>query len=64
MSPADSAPLSASSPEAKAPPAAFGTGFVLDAWYFVALSRDVAPASLKRHAAFYRATLLEDVIPF
>ena len=49
MSPADSAPLSASSPEAKAPPAAFGTGFVLDAWYFVALSRAVAPASLKRH---------------
>ena len=49
MSPADSAPLSARSPEAKAPPAAFGTGFVLDAWYFVALSRDVAPASLKRH---------------
>lgn len=49
MSPADSAPLSAKSPEAKAPPAAFGTGFVLDAWYFVALSRDVAPASLKRH---------------
>ncbi|HVL43182.1 MAG TPA: Rieske 2Fe-2S domain-containing protein, partial [Brevundimonas sp.] len=49
MSPADSAPLSANSPEAKAPPTAFGKGFVLDAWYFVALSRDVAPASLKRH---------------
>jgi len=49
MSPADSAPSSAKSPEAKAPPTAFGTGFVLDAWYFVALSRDVAPASLKRH---------------
>jgi phenylpropionate dioxygenase-like ring-hydroxylating dioxygenase large terminal subunit len=32
-----------------APPAAFGKGFVLDAWYFVALSRDVKPASLKRH---------------
>lgn len=29
--------------------AAFGKGFVLDAWYFVALSRDVAPAALKRH---------------
>lgn len=49
MSPADSAPVSTKSPEAKAPPAAFGKGFVLDAWYFVALSRDVAPASLKRH---------------
>lgn len=29
--------------------AAFGKGFLLDAWYFVALSRDVAPAALKRH---------------
>ncbi|AQR60703.1 2Fe-2S ferredoxin [Brevundimonas sp. LM2] len=47
--PADSAPLPSSAPEAKAPPAAFGKGFVLDTWYFVALSRDVAVASLKRH---------------
>jgi len=47
MPPADSAPIQ--SPEAKAPPAAFGKGFVLDTWYFVALSRDVAVASLKRH---------------
>eukprot|EP01035_Chromulina_nebulosa_P009362 gene9362-12650_t len=37
------------SPEAKAPPAAFGKGFVLDTWYFAALSRDVAEASLKRY---------------
>ncbi len=36
-------------PTAKAPPAAFGKGFVLDAWYFIALSRDVKPDSLKRH---------------
>ena len=49
MTPADSAPVSAKSPEAKAPPTSFGKGFVLDAWYFVALSRDVARASLKRH---------------
>ena len=34
---------------AKAPPPAFGTGYVRDAWYFVALSRDVAPAALARH---------------
>ncbi len=49
MSPADSAPASRSAPEAKAPPTAFGQGFVLDTWYFVALSRDVTPGSLKRH---------------
>jgi len=41
-------------PEAKAPPTAFGPakfgrGFVTDAWYFIALGRDVAPASLKRY---------------
>src|SRR5215217_6498106 len=36
-------------PEAKAPPTAFGKGFVLDAWYFVALARDVKPESLKRY---------------
>jgi len=45
---ADSAAVPVS-PEAKAPPAAFGKGFVLDAWYFVALSRDVKSASLKRY---------------
>lgn len=49
MTLADPAPASPKSPEAKAPPTAFGKGFVLDAWYFVALSRDVAPASLKRY---------------
>ena len=27
----------------------FGKGFVTDAWYFVALGRDVAAASLKRY---------------
>lgn len=42
------------SPKAPAAPARtgpgpFGKGFVTDAWYFVALARDVAPASLKRH---------------
>ncbi len=46
MNPAESP---AAVPEAKAPPAAFGKGFVLDTWYFVALSRDVAEASLTRH---------------
>ena len=46
MTPAESP---AAVPEAKAPPAAFGKGFVLDTWYFVALSRDVAEASLTRH---------------
>lgn len=49
MSPADSAPAHASdAAPGKAPPAAFGKGFVLDAWYFVALSRDVKPGSLRR----------------
>ncbi len=33
----------------RTPPTTFGKGFVLDAWYFVALGRDVAPGSLKRH---------------
>lgn len=47
--PADAPVQPASRPEAKAPPTAFGRGFVTDAWYFAALSRDVAPASLKRH---------------
>ena len=49
MTPADSAPAARSEPEAKAPPTAFGQGFVMDTWYFVALSRDVAAGSLKRH---------------
>ncbi|KQW81855.1 aromatic ring-hydroxylating oxygenase subunit alpha [Brevundimonas sp. Root1279] len=50
MTPADSAPSPTSStPEAKAPPTAFGKGFVQDAWYFVALARDVKPTSLKRY---------------
>ncbi|WP_333590746.1 aromatic ring-hydroxylating dioxygenase subunit alpha [Brevundimonas sp.] len=49
MTSADRAQTAASTPEAKAPPAAFGKGFVMDAWYFVALSRDVAPGSLKRY---------------
>ena len=49
------APISPASPEArtqteaKAPPSAFGKGFVRDAWYFVALSRDVKSAPLKRY---------------
>ena len=33
-------PSTAQAPAAKAPPAAFGKGFVTDAWYFVALGRD------------------------
>lgn len=49
MTLADPAPVSPSAPEAKAPPTAFGKGFVLDTWYFVALSRDVKPESLKRY---------------
>ena len=49
MPSADSAPVSSNAPEAKAPPTAFGKGFVLDAWYFVALARDVAKGSLKRY---------------
>ena len=35
--------------DTRAQPAGFGKGFVTDAWYFVALSRDVKAASLKRH---------------
>ena len=42
-------PVQPSARAAKAPPTAFGKGFVADAWYFVALGRDVAPASLKRY---------------
>jgi len=57
MSLSDTASSSPASPkatpnagsEAKAPPSAFGKGFVLDAWYFVALSRDVKPADLTRY---------------
>jgi phenylpropionate dioxygenase-like ring-hydroxylating dioxygenase large terminal subunit len=33
----------------RTPPVAFGKGFMLDAWYFVALARDVAAGSMKRH---------------
>ncbi|MDA1322478.1 MAG: Rieske (2Fe-2S) protein, partial [Proteobacteria bacterium] len=46
---ADAAPAPSATPEAKAPPTAFGKGFVTDAWYFVALARDVPVASLKRY---------------
>ncbi len=47
---AELAPVKADSvPEAKAPPTAFGQGFVRDTWYFVALARDVTPGSLKRY---------------
>ena len=58
MPSADSAPVSPNAPEAKAPPTAFGKGFVLDAWYFVALSRDVAKASLKRHEVMGEPVLI------
>jgi phenylpropionate dioxygenase-like ring-hydroxylating dioxygenase large terminal subunit len=43
------APVSPAAPEAKAPPSAFGKGFVRDAWYFAALSRDVKSAPLRRY---------------
>ena len=46
---ADAAPAPFATPEAKAPPIAFGKGFITDAWYFVALARDVPVASLKRY---------------
>jgi len=53
MSLADSPPAAAPSKgqtlDAKAPASSFGKGFVLDTWYFVALSRDVARGALKRH---------------
>ena len=39
----------AASGDTRAQPAGFGKGFVTDAWYFAALSRDVASGSLKRH---------------
>jgi len=48
-SPPSTAPSKGQTPDAKAPASSFGKGFVLDTWYFVALSRDVAPGSLKRH---------------
>ena len=52
MKPASADPVQ--SPQADAAPskvgaAPFGKGFVTDAWYFVALGRDVAPGALKRH---------------
>ncbi|MEC8456707.1 MAG: Rieske (2Fe-2S) protein, partial [Pseudomonadota bacterium] len=52
MKPADAAPVQP--PQAEPAPSnsgaqPFGKGFVADAWYFVALSRDVAPAGLKRY---------------
>ena len=49
MTPTDISIPDRAAPDIKAPPTAFGKGFVLDTWYFVALSRDVKPAALKRH---------------
>src|SRR5690606_1737122 len=43
----DTADLSATRPSSA--PTAFGKGFVLDTWYFAALSRDVAPGAMARH---------------
>ena len=37
--PADSDASKTAVPEAKAPPTAFGKGFITDAWYFAALTR-------------------------
>ena len=56
MSPADSAAARPETP--KAPPAAFGKGFVLDAWYFVALSRDVKPGAMRRQELLDEPVLL------
>jgi len=42
-------PPKAEAAPSKAGASPFGKGFVADAWYFVALARDVAPAGLKRH---------------
>lgn len=55
---ADAASSSATTPEAKAPPTAFGKGFVRDAWYFVALARDVPVASLKRYEVMDEPVLI------
>ncbi len=52
------APVQSQSPQAKAPPTAFGKGFVLDTWYFAALSRDVAPGSMKRHELLNEPVLI------
>jgi phenylpropionate dioxygenase-like ring-hydroxylating dioxygenase large terminal subunit len=49
MTPPDPVTINAPEEAGAAARTAFGKGFVRDAWYFVALSRDVAPASLKRH---------------
>ena len=49
---------------AKAPPTAFGKGFVTDAWYFVALGRDVAPGSLKRHEIMGEPVLILAFVVF
>ena len=45
----NASPAPAPQPEANAPPTAFGKGFITDAWYFAALSRDVKVAGLKRY---------------
>ncbi|MGA0544562.1 Rieske 2Fe-2S domain-containing protein [Brevundimonas sp. VNH65] len=49
MKPAEPAAVQPSPTPGKGPPTGFGRGFVRDAWYFVALARDVAPGSLTRH---------------
>ena len=61
MRPADTALPSSHKAEplsAKAPTTAFGKGFVMDSWYFVALSRDVAAGSLKRHEVMGEPVLI------
>lgn len=49
MKPAEAAAVQSSLAPGKAPPQKFGQGFVRDAWYFVALSRDITAGSMKRH---------------
>ena len=49
MTPADADAPTRTTPDAAPPSTAFGKGFVLDTWYFAALARDVAVASLKRY---------------
>jgi phenylpropionate dioxygenase-like ring-hydroxylating dioxygenase large terminal subunit len=45
-------------PEAKAPPAGVGRGFLYDLWYFAALSAEVKPGSLKRYEILGQPVLI------
>ena len=54
--PADDAP--AATKTAKAPPAKFGKGFLFDAWYYAALSREVKTGKLTRYEILGEPVLL------